>query len=214
MRRCQSTCAALLAAVITTGVPVAVFAQELGADEQEAKGLFELGSEAYAQARYERALVHFQEAYRLSQRPALLYNIGLTLANLRRDREALQAFEEYLQKVPEAPNRDVVENRIAILRRDIKAKEKEPAPVVAPTPAETARAQPVAPEPAIEPTMYGAEGPEDRESGGIASKWWFWAGIGGAVAAGVVVGILVASGGGQTVEGPVLLDDMTRVREL
>lgn len=206
----------LVAVVVAVGFAASAQAQqELGADEQEAKGLFELGSEAYGQARYDRALVHFQEAYRLSQRPALLYNIGLTLANLRRDREALEAFEKYLTEVPNAPNRDVVENRVAILRKNIEAEEQKAAAApVAPTPAETARAQSTETTPPSEAITYGADGPEDRDGAGLTSQWWFWAGIGGAVAAGVVVGVLVASGGGQTLEGPVLLNDMTRVREL
>jgi len=171
------------------------------ADEREARGLFQLGSQAYAEARYERALEHFREAYRLSGRHALLYNIGLALANLRRDQEALDAFERYLAAVPNAENEEVVQVRIAMLRKSLEKKEE----TVAPTPEETARAG------SAPPSDY-SEGPTD--DGAITGKWWFWAGIGGAVVAGVVVGVLVASGGGQTVEGPVLLNDMTRVREL
>ena len=54
--------------------------QKLGADEREAKGLFQLGSQAYAEARYDRALVHFQEAYRLAPHPTVQVNIGTALA--------------------------------------------------------------------------------------------------------------------------------------
>lgn len=184
-------------------------------DEREARGLFDLGSEAYAQARYDRALKYFQEAYALSKRPGLLYNLGLTYSNLRRDREAIDAFERYLAEVPDAENREAVQNRLAILKKNVEpststsgAPAAHAVPAVVPTPEQTARAQVASapPSPAEEPHA-------DESSGGIHQQWWFWAGIGGAVVAGVLIGV-AASGSDRTVEGPALLDDMTRVREL
>lgn len=217
MVRIASAVCVILAASIVCGRATAQ--AERASDEREARGLFDLGSEAYAQARYDRALKYFEEAYALSKRPGLLYNLGLTYSNLRRDREAIDAFERYLAEVPDADNREAVQNRLTILKRNVEpstpapgAAAAQPAPAVVPTPEQTARAQ-VATNAAGAPPPPAEEPRSDESSGGVHQKWWFWAGIGGAVVAGVLIGV-AASGGGRTVEDPALLDDMTRVREL
>jgi hypothetical protein len=48
----------------------------------------------------------------MSRRPILMFNIGVTAERLRRNREALEAFETYLELTPDAPNRREVEGRI------------------------------------------------------------------------------------------------------
>lgn len=109
-------CVALV--VLSAG---AASAQETQMDtaDQEARARFEAGSLAYSQGRYEAAMNDFRQAYELSHRPGLLFNIGAAAQSLRRDPEALEAFEAYLREVPDAPNRAAVEARIEILRRAI-----------------------------------------------------------------------------------------------
>lgn len=85
--------------------------------DAEARGLFRAGRDAYNDARYEQALELFRRAYELSRRPALLYNVGQAADRLRRDDEAIEAFEAYLAALPEAENRLEVETRLAVLRR-------------------------------------------------------------------------------------------------
>lgn len=53
-----------------------------------ARGLFLEGVAAFSEARYETTLDRFNFAYQLSQRTALLYNVGLTEDRPRHDREA------------------------------------------------------------------------------------------------------------------------------
>ncbi|MCS6857156.1 MAG: tetratricopeptide repeat protein [Sandaracinaceae bacterium] len=91
-----------------------------GAQDEEARRRFLEGRSAYEAGNYEEALRLFEEAYRLSPRPALLYNIGQAADRLRFDERALQAFEAYLEVSPQdAPNRAEVEKRIPYLRRRI-----------------------------------------------------------------------------------------------
>lgn len=85
--------------------------------DQEARDLFGAGREAYTAARYAEALELFQRAYTLSRRPALLYNIGQAADRLRRDADAIAAFESYLRELPAAENRVEVETRLEVLRR-------------------------------------------------------------------------------------------------
>jgi tetratricopeptide (TPR) repeat protein len=80
--------------------------------DSEAKALFAAGREAFDAGRYDAALARWQEAYDLSKRPALQYNLGLVHDRLRHDDQALAAFRAYLAQVPDAENREEVEGRI------------------------------------------------------------------------------------------------------
>src|SRR4051812_36351369 len=84
--------------------------------DQEARALFEAGKVAYTEGHYEDALGYFERSYRLSQRPGLQYNLGLAYDRLRRDREALTAFEAYLERGPDPEREQEVQNRVRALR--------------------------------------------------------------------------------------------------
>ena len=114
--------------------------------DHAARITFEAGREAFARGDYEVAFSRFRQAYELSGRPALLYNIAVALDRLRRDAEALAKFREYLEAVPSAPNRAEVEARTRVLERAVAERQAaEPAPEL--VPAEVADPEPVAPPP-------------------------------------------------------------------
>lgn len=85
--------------------------------DEAARLTFESAREAFVAGDYETALARFRQAYQLSQRPGLLYNIAQTLDRLRRDEETLTALRDYLNAAPDAPNRSEVEARIRVLER-------------------------------------------------------------------------------------------------
>jgi tetratricopeptide (TPR) repeat protein len=89
----------------------------------EARALFSAGVVAYDAGRYEAALESFEHAYELSDRPALLYNMGQCYDRLRRDHEALDAFQRYLEAVPESDNHAQVEVRIRALQQAIEQRQ-------------------------------------------------------------------------------------------
>ncbi len=91
------------------------------AAEEQARAHYGTGSIAFGAGRFADALAEFQKAYALSQRPQLIYNIAVAYDRLRRDREALEAFEEYLRLVPDAPQRAEVEGRIGLLRESLQS---------------------------------------------------------------------------------------------
>jgi hypothetical protein len=97
------------------------------ARDQHARSLFEKGREAYGDGRYRDAWAYFHEAYQLSERPELLYNIGQTADRLGQDSDALRAFRMYLDRLPAAQNRHDVENRIHALEERVGAS-GQPAP--------------------------------------------------------------------------------------
>lgn len=92
-------------------------------EDAAARLLFNSAREAFAAGNYEVALQRFQQAYDLSHRSALLYNIGTTLDRMRRDREALAAFERFLAEDATSPNRSEVEARVRVLREAIEAED-------------------------------------------------------------------------------------------
>jgi tetratricopeptide (TPR) repeat protein len=137
-------------------------------DDQEARDLFRLGKQAFDEGRYERALKYFKDAYDLSGRAALQFNIGTVLDRLRRDREAIEAYQSYLTQTPDATNRSAVEERVRWLQ-DAQSKpaavESTPSqpPASAVQPAATAPSLPAAPPPqaaASTPQASAAPPPE------------------------------------------------------
>lgn len=99
-------------------LPVAAAAQSEQLDEA-ARLTFESAREAFVAGDYEGALARFRQAYQLSPRPGLLYNIAQSLDRLRRDDETLQTLREYLRVMPDAGNRSEVEARIRVLERAV-----------------------------------------------------------------------------------------------
>jgi tetratricopeptide (TPR) repeat protein len=105
----------LLLVAIGATVPSRGLAQ--ASQDAEARMLFQAGELAFADGRFESALESFRRSYELSHRPELLYNIGTAADRLRRDAEAITAFEQFLAARPETPNRHEIEGRLAVLRR-------------------------------------------------------------------------------------------------
>ena len=139
---------------------------QTGSDE-EAHALFSAGEVAYGDGRYAAALNYFRQAYEMSGRALLLYNIGSAAEHLRRDGEALDAFERYLAETPEdAPNRAAVAARVEILRTELA---EGAAGVVTPA-----------------PTASTAPAPSAQESPDLAP--WITLGVGGAL---VIVGAVL-----------------------
>jgi tetratricopeptide (TPR) repeat protein len=89
-----------------------VFAQDL----ETARHHYESGRSYYEQLRYEEAAREFEEAYRLSNRPHLLKNVAVSHQHAQAWQDAIEAFELYLEEVPDAEDRAEIETRIARLR--------------------------------------------------------------------------------------------------
>ena len=114
--------ALVLAFVLTAVRPSIGHAQQPGHDD-EARSYFEQGRAAFEAADYERALVYFRHAYRLSPRPELQYNIGVAADRLQREEEALVAFEQYLSETQEPVREAEVRERIEALQQSLEERE-------------------------------------------------------------------------------------------
>lgn len=120
---------ALVSLLATSVLAAPAMAQQDNNSLDEAARLtFESAREAFVAGDYEVALARFRQAYQLSQRPGLLYNIAQTLDRLRRDEETITALQDYLEASPAAPNRAEVEARIRVLEANIAQNPPPPDP--------------------------------------------------------------------------------------
>jgi tetratricopeptide (TPR) repeat protein len=121
----RGTLACLVGLALFAATPAALAQPKGGpAAEAHAKELFAKGDAAYAEGRYEESLAAFHEAYTLSGRPQLLFNVSNALERLGRYAEALEALEKYLA-TGKPRERDVVQKRMANLKRRVEEQKKE-----------------------------------------------------------------------------------------
>ncbi len=122
------------------------------ATDGEARSLYEAGTAAFSDGRFEDSLARWREAYELSERPELLYNIATALDRLGRPAEAREQYQAYLEAVPDARNTNYVRRRIEVLGNqtqsaeatepdDVEPEERE-APIVEPEPEPPSRVGP------------------------------------------------------------------------
>jgi tetratricopeptide (TPR) repeat protein len=151
---------------------------------EEARLLFLAGQSAYDDGRYPDALVSFERSYELAEDPQILYNIAVTLDRLRRDGEALEAFQMYLELQPNTPDRRDIEARIEIIEDQIAAREARTETPIDPTSRSSEDESVLG--------VTGATGTEPADDGyTVLNRWWFWTAIvlvlgAGAVAIGIV----------------------------
>lgn len=96
-------------------------ARDDAARDERARILFEAARVHFEAGEYERALPEFEEAYELSGRQALLYNVGVTRERLGDHEGALEAFEAFLAAEVEVPgmDRETLERRVEALRERV-----------------------------------------------------------------------------------------------
>ncbi|MEM9071573.1 MAG: tetratricopeptide repeat protein [Myxococcota bacterium] len=83
--------------------------------DREARSLYEAGTVAFSDGRFEDALSRWQEAYELSERPELLYNIATAYDRLGRDEEAVRDYARFLEARPDTDKTNYVRRRIEVL---------------------------------------------------------------------------------------------------
>jgi tetratricopeptide (TPR) repeat protein len=113
--------------------------------EEQARAHFRLGRAHYDNGNFAQAGAEFEEAYRISQRAALLYNIYLAYRDANDTRKAADALRKYLQLEKDIENRGQLESRLAALDHALASEAQQP---VAATPA-----QAVTPAPAVTPAQ-------------------------------------------------------------
>ena len=129
-------------------------------DDEAARNHFLAGKSYFTETRYDDALREFNEAFRLSRRVELQYNIGVCEERLGRLTEAVAALRAYLDALPHADDRVEVEGRIADLEaRQRRERSSEPPTVTPPGPPVQPQTTPAPATPAPAPTVAAASPP-------------------------------------------------------
>lgn len=186
-----------IAAALASSAPIAR-AQQLSEEDSEARVHFRLGNVYYESGRFAEAAGEFQQAYDLSHRPALLYNIFVAHRDAGNLGPAIQALREYLRLVPDAEQHEQLTARLRSMERLHQERGGEAAPAEPAQPTET-----TATATATTATTNTTTTIEPAQTRG-AETWvpgWIIAGVGGAlVVAGVVTGVLALDAQSQLAE--------------
>jgi tetratricopeptide (TPR) repeat protein len=156
-------------------------------NDEEARVHFRLGTAYYDSGRFAQAAQEFKQAYELSKRAPLLYNLFLAYRDAGDVHNAAAALKQYLADNPEVEERSKLEARLAALEKIIEGQsaqqQQQPAAAttVPATPEQTAAA--------AQPAQTSQPAPQEPEK----LKWlpWTLMGAGGAlVVAGLITGSL------------------------
>lgn len=204
-RGCSHFARAALVGLLVCASAAPALAQ--GEDESEARMHFRVGRAYYDSGRFLEAAHEFEEAYRQSDRPQLLYNIFVAYRDAGRLQEAMEALRRYLELVPDAENRDQLTARLAAMERVAARQATAPSET---TPSETTPSETAPSETAPAETTDTAEATATTEAtatseaaaatetsegatggGGLWVPGFIIGGVGAAAAiAGVITGVL------------------------
>jgi len=168
--------------------------------DDAARRHFRLGQAHYENGEFAEAATEFEEAYRLSQRSQLLYNIYVSYRDAGDMPHAAHALHTYLDLVPDADNAAQLRARLTAMERVLAT---QATTTTSATPTETTSTQaettatvgePSAESTApIETTPDTTPAPEASSGGGFGSSpvGWIVGGVGAAaIIAGIVTGVM------------------------
>jgi tetratricopeptide (TPR) repeat protein len=182
---------AVLLAVLTSGPARA----QNPSPEELARRHHERGTTFYNLGQFEEAIAEYRKGYEQKADPVFLLNIGEAYRQLGAHEKALFFYRRYLSVVPAAPNRAEIDEKVATLEQLVEAQQRARSPAAAaPLPPRLSGGPPLghAPLPP-EPGLSTRVPPAPPPAGPLWHRWWFWAGVGGLVAGGIAVGLLVSS---------------------
>lgn len=151
-------------------------AREQDLTDQQARAHFAVGRAMYDAGRFAEAASEFQQAYDLSHRPQLLYNLYIAYRDSSQLVRARDALRQYLMEVTDVPNRLHLVSRLEALETQIAQEERAHAE----SEAELAAAEQAAADAEMARQRAEAEAANLRH----VRPWWPWLLVG----AGVVLG--------------------------
>ncbi|HTQ43463.1 MAG TPA: hypothetical protein VMI75_11950 [Polyangiaceae bacterium] len=193
----------------SSGYPAPCPASQVSkSDVDRAHTVFLSGKGFLDESNYDKAISYFKDAYSIDCSVHAILPIIATAYERKGDKQsAVGALQEYLKRVPNAPDHEVIQRRINNLQDQI-AQEKATAtavptasaPPVASTAAPTATAttSPTAPTATAEPTSTATAPPTTE--GGHSVTPWIVVGVGGAAVVAGVVLFAVGAGDISTAE--------------
>ena len=184
--------------VVLFGLGRIAYGQVPDAQTAEGKERFRHGTQFYDLGKYAEAASEYEAAFGLTDRPALLFNIGQAHRLAGNRKAALAAYQGFLRRVPDSPQRAEVEEHIATLEKEQhEADERARVEAERAAAAKAAAGQTAAEKPAGSQEAAGQNAltatasakPERKKS-----RAWAWGVVAGVVVVGVAVGLGVGLG--------------------
>lgn len=161
------------AGVCAQAAQIAQLHSQLGAPDESARPMFEMGRRAFDGGRYAEALDAFQRVFVLTGHPAMLINIANSHARLGEPRRAATSLEQFLALVPDAADRLVLEARIAELYA-----QQDTVPLVEAPPGPPPAESPPPPPAASHPIPSA---PAAQEHGLLFGRTYTWLALGASI---------------------------------
>lgn len=129
-RRARRAWVVLLGALFVLGAGTSAHAQS----KAEGRAAAQKAGTLAAEGRCAAALPLYDKAHRILRDPAILFNRAECLLKVGRAEDALRDYRRFLDELPAAPNRALVEERIATVQAQLAGERApaEPPPLVAP----------------------------------------------------------------------------------
>jgi tetratricopeptide (TPR) repeat protein len=109
-------------------------AQLSAQQKQEIHVHYQQATRAYDLGKYQEAVDEYQKVYEIDGDPVMLYNIAQAYRLNDQPQESIHFYRRYLQRSPEARNKDDVERKITAMEKLIEDRRKAAAAVVPPPP--------------------------------------------------------------------------------
>jgi len=165
---------------------------------------YQQATRAYDLGKYQEAVEEYQKVYEIDGDPVMLYNIAQAYRLNDQPQESIHFYRRYLQRSPEARNREDVERKITAMEKLIEERRKAAA-LVAPPPPKTdvkpvAVPAPPPPPPVVAPPVVVAPPPPPPPETSTTRLvvGWSMVGVGVAsIAVAIVEGIKAKNRGDQ-----------------
>ncbi len=180
---------------ITLGIAALLLGTEAAADpplDATSRHLTELGQRAYETARFDEAISAYQEAYQQSALPGLLFNLAQCHRQKGEHQRALFLYQRYLDLAPKARSAPIASEWVRRLSEPLRPGTPAPLDQIKPR-GNAAVVQvwgPYAPS-----AQHASTSAQVPSWGPIHRRWWFWAGLGTALAAGSAAAVIASQPG-------------------
>jgi Tetratricopeptide repeat len=171
--------------------------------KQEIHVHYQQATRAYDLGKYQEAVDEYQKVYEIDGDPVMLYNIAQAYRLNDQPQESIHFYRRYLQRSPEARNKEDVERKITAMEKLIEDRRKAAAAVAPPPPKPEVKPvavpEPVAvPQPVAAPVVVAPPPPPPPPPPSTARRvvGWSMVGVGAAsIGAAIVAGIIAKNRG-------------------
>ena len=164
---------------------------------------YQQATRAYDLGKYQEAVDEYQKVYEIDGDPVMLYNIAQAYRLNDQPQESIHFYRRYLQRSPEARNKEDVERKITAMEKLIEERRKAAALVAPPAPKAEAKPvavpAPVVPPPVAAPVIVAPPPPPPEPPSATRQiLGWSMVGVGVAsIAVAIVEGIKAKNRGDQ-----------------